>query len=99
MRRRKRSEAPVETVGGGGGEEPDRGVRPGAVADDGDVLRVAAETGDVLLHPLERGDDVLEAEVGGVRKHAPVLGEREPAERAEPVVQGHPDGAAARGET
>lgn len=61
--------------------------------------RVATESSDVLLHPSERGDDVLQAEVSGVREHATVLGEREPTEGAEPVVQGHPNGAAGRGET
>jgi AraC-like DNA-binding protein len=66
------------------------------VAGDGDVLRVTAEAGDVLLHPLERGDDVLETEVGGVREHAPVLRKREPAERAEPIVQGNSNGAVGR---
>lgn len=53
---------------------------------DGDVLRVATEARDVLLHPSERGDDVLQAEVSGIRERAAVLGEREPTERAEPVV-------------
>ena len=74
-------------------------VRAAAVTSDGDVCGVAAEAGDVLLHPSQGGDDVLQAEVGGFLERSAVLGEGEPPEGTEPVVQGHPHRAAGGGES
>lgn len=89
----------VQTIGCGGGEQRGRGVCAGAVAGDGDFVRVAAEARDVLLHPLECGDDVLDAEVRGVFECSAVVGEGEPSEGAEPVVEGNADRAAGSGES
>lgn len=56
--------------GAGSHEQVDAGGA-GAVADDGDVGRVAAERRDVLLHPVQRRDLVHEPVVGR-RPHKPV---------------------------
>jgi hypothetical protein len=65
---------------------------------DGDIVRVAAEAGNVLSHPPEGGDDVLDGEVRGVFECSAVVGEGEPPEGAESVVQRDTDGTAGRGE-
>ena len=63
-----------------------------ALAEDGDVLRVAAEGRDVALHPLQRRDLVHQAVVADRLARPGGLGQRrvgEVAERAQPVVDGH----------
>ena len=70
----------------------DRG-RPGALAKDGDVARVAAKIGDMALHPLQGADLVLQAKVrrnpGGIeepkRAHAVFDGRPPPHPRPRPA--------------
>ena len=65
-------------------------VRPGALAEDGDVVRITAERGDVVAHPLQRQHEVAQIEIvldgdvrGGQRR------EVHAAQRAEAVVHRH----------
>jgi hypothetical protein len=73
----RRAEQPADHGGAGG------------LAEDRDVVRIAAERRDVLLHPLQHGDRVTERLVAR-RVAARLLRQlrvREEAERAEAVVE------------
>src|SRR5947209_20042047 len=65
------------------------------LAEDGDVLRVAAERGDVPLHPLEGGDlvhvGVVALELFGMLSSQ--RGEGEETEAPQTVVEGDQDDA------
>jgi len=58
-------DAAVEQTGGSGHDHQHRD-RCGArrFAEDGDVVRIAAESGDVVVHPLKRSDLVEQSPVG-----------------------------------
>ncbi|SLH15272.1 Uncharacterised protein [Mycobacteroides abscessus subsp. abscessus] len=86
-----------ETVRGGGGQQCEHGVRTGGFAEDGDVVRVAAERGDVAPHPLQGRHLVAQAEVVVERPCGRgEFAEVDVAEGAEPVVQRHDHHVAAQ---
>jgi hypothetical protein len=71
--------------------------RAGRLAEDRDVLGIAAEVRDVLVHPVERGGLVAQHQVRvRVLAAGDEIAQRERAQRAQAVVQGHDDGVAAR---
>ena len=65
------------------------------LAEDRDVVRVAAERGDVVTHPLQCGDLVEQRDVARAREAVVEMVEVREAERAEPVVDGDDDHVAA----
>ena len=69
--------------------------RSGALAKDGDVVRVAAESGDVVMNPLQGGDLVHGAVVPGLALFGRQFGVAQEAEGTQPVVDGHEDHPAA----
>ncbi len=91
-RRALRDRAGEEALRRGNREKGGHRIAARGLAEDRDVVRVAAEPGDVLAHPGERCDLVAEAEVGLERAlRRGELGEVEIAEGAEPVVEVHED--------
>src|SRR2546425_12771551 len=72
------------------------------LAEDGHVLRVAAECGDVLPYPVERTDEVERGEVpralGFRRAFTAQRGVAEISERSEPVVHREHDHTLGAGE-
>ena len=58
------------------------------LAEDGHVVRVAAEARDVLVDPLQSGHQICVARVGGVLVLLPVGGQVQVAQDVQPVVQG-----------
>src|SRR5581483_11594877 len=63
--------------------------RAARLAEDGDVVRVAAEIGDVVVDPLERGYGVQDAAVACVLElFAADFGEIEKTKRIEAVIDG-----------
>ena len=58
------------------------------LAEDGDVVRVAAETGDVVPHPPQGHDDVVHARGAGEGVLLSKFGEVEIAQDVQPVVDG-----------
>ncbi len=88
-RRRLQDRALEEPVRTRHDEQVERAQRAGGLARDGDARRVAAERLDRVAHPLERRDLVEQAPVA--RRSAgriSEIGVVEPAEAAEPVVEG-----------
>ena len=76
------------------GEQGDDGVPACRLPEHGHVAGVAAELGDVVLHPAQHGDLVAQSEVALDRAlRGRVPREVEVAERPQPVVEAHVDGA------
>ncbi len=80
---------PEQALGAGHGQERADAHRARRLAEDRDVVGIAAECGDVVPDPFEGGDLVEQAEVGGA-----VL-QVEEALGTDPVVDRHADDAVA----
>ena len=68
----------------------ERGDLPAAagLAENGDVLRVAAELGNVVMHPLEGSHQVRVSGIAGVPVLLPIGGEVQVAQNVQAVVHG-----------
>ena len=64
-------------------------VAAARLAEQGHVVRVAAEGGNIVMHPLQGGDDVLAARVCAVRILVGVGLQIQIADDVQPVVQRH----------
>src|SRR5436305_150578 len=92
---RLRDSPPEETLRLRRGQQRSHAHATSGLAEDRDVVGVAAERLDVVARPLERRDLVKGAEVAGAYRAWEALVEIEKTERVQAVVDRHQDDAVA----